>query len=79
MEPIFKESIFMRISPIFAQTGRTASTTMGQAFQQRTNCRKPHSSASNSAYDKSDVFMRLAEASMRDAKIEHELKSMGLI
>ena len=69
----------MRISPIFAQTGRTASTAMGQAFQQKTNCRKPHNLSADSAYDKNDVFMRVAEASMRDAKIELELKSMGLI
>lgn len=64
----------MRISPIFTQ--KTHSTAMGQAYQQKTECRKPQAQMN---YDKGDIFMRLAEASMRDAKIELELKSMGLI
>lgn len=65
----------MRISPIFIQ--RTQSASMGQAFQQKADCRrKPHETMN---YDKGDIFMRLAEASMRDAKIEMELKNMGLI
>ncbi len=64
----------MRIAPIFTQ--KSYSTAMGQAYQQRTNCKKPQS---NINYDKGDIFMRLAEASMRNAKIELELKQMGLI
>lgn len=64
----------MRISPFFAQTTRS-NTAMGQAFQ-RTNCAKPRKVTSK---NETDVFMRLAEASMKDVKIESELKSMGLI
>lgn len=66
----------MRISPIFSQPARTNSTTMGQAFQKADCCRKPNSVATR---ENTDLFMRLAEASMRDRKIELELKSMGLI
>ena len=64
----------MRISPVFAKAVHSDKTTMGQAFQ-RTSCRKPTSYFENN----NDVFVRLAEASMRDVKIESELKSMNLI
>lgn len=66
----------MRISPIFSQASRLNSTTMGQAFHRNDCCRKPNTFV---ARENTDLFMRLAEASMRDRKIELELKSMGLI
>lgn len=67
----------MRISPIFSRTSNSAQTAMGTAFQ-RTNCRKPHMTD-----NKSDVFVKMAEASMantpRGKQMDLELKSMGLI
>ncbi|MCD8024960.1 MAG: hypothetical protein LUE64_05450 [Candidatus Gastranaerophilales bacterium] len=50
----------------------------GQTFQ-RTGCRKPHDLGVMGSYSSNDVFMRLAEASMRDSKIEQELQLMELI
>lgn len=67
----------MRISPIFARKSAVTSSMRGvQAFE-KMNCKKPQSSCAN--YDKGDIFIRLADASMRDKSIERELKSMGLI
>ena len=68
--------LYMRILPIFANKSRVNSTAMGQGFQ-KVNCKKPH--IASLKMNNTDVYMRLAEASMRDNRIEHELKSMGLI
>ncbi len=64
----------MRVSPIFKQFYTANSASMGKAFA-RVNCRKPQ--VCQKSCD--DVYMKLAEASMRDKKIELELRSMGLI
>jgi len=65
----------MRILPIFAKTSYSKVAATGQGFK-RGDCK-----ASGSCLEtrQNDVFVRLAEASMKDVKIESELKSMGLI
>ena len=65
----------MRILPIFAKTSYSNVAAKGQGFK-RGECRKPGPCIQTR---QNDVFVRLAEASMKDVKIESELKSMGLI
>ena len=70
----------MRISPIFAQKSHNNSTAMGQGFQRLNKSSLAHSKMEN---NKSDVFVKMAEASYsnspRGVKIQSELQSMGLI
>lgn len=69
----------MRISPVFSQAIRPNMTTMGQGFQ-KADCRKPvPAPALMESENSRDIYFSLAEASMRDKKIELELKTMGLI
>lgn len=70
-----KEGLCMRISPIFAKTSYPNLATTGQNYM-KNDCRRTGRCMDNS---NKDVFVKLAEASMRDVKIESELKSMGLI
>lgn len=65
----------MRILPVFAYTSKLNSKSMAQGFQ--SGCRKP--SPCYSSNSRQDIFIKLAQASMNDVKIESELKSMGLI
>ncbi len=66
----------MRISPIFAQQGSINANASNQAFQ-RMRSKRPEQTLSTTNCD--EAYFKLAEASMRDKKIELELRSMGLI
>jgi len=66
----------MRISPIFTKAANSSFSALGQSFKNE-NCRKPCPARNRMA--QTDLFVRMAEASLKDAKIESELKSMGLI
>lgn len=65
----------MRISPIFAKTPYSNLAVTGQGYM-KSDCKRTGRCMDNS---NKDVFVKLAEASMRDVRIESELKSMGLI
>ena len=66
----------MRIAPIFAQKGSlNAPIAPNQTFQMRS--RRPNQVNNYANFD--EAYFKLAEASMRDKKIELELSSMGLI
>ena len=68
-------AFFMRISPIFTKAA-AVNSTFAKGFQ-RNNCRKPQ--LTGREMNQTDLFVRLAEASMKDVRIESELRSMGLI
>lgn len=63
----------MKIAPVFLSNNKVKHNNNGQNFS---------SVNFNNSINKpccDDIFIRLADASMRDKKIESELKSMGLI
>lgn len=66
----------MRISPIFTKAANSSFSALGQSFKNE-SCRKPCPMQHNNLQN--DLFVKMAEASLRDVKIESELKSMGLI
>ncbi len=66
----------MRISPISRQMAQINSNSQAQSAG-KFGCRKP--AQYRHAPQQKDLFIKLAEASLRDVKIESELKSMGLI
>ncbi len=65
----------MRVSPVFSR--RTNLSNMKQTFQRAAGA--PSLPDAKRAENSSDIFIRLAEASLRDSKIESELKQSGLI
>ena len=63
----------MKISPVFCSTNFQKTNSSGQRFL------SSHVSNNNFKPHQEDMFIRLAAASLKDKKIEHELGSMGLI
>lgn len=63
----------MKVSPVFSMNNYPKINNHGQKFS------SINFNNSSTQPCREDVFLRLAEASLKDKKIELELKSMGLI
>lgn len=67
----------MKISPIHFNISRS-NLGSGNAYRNSMNMNGMNNKF-NSSLDNNDVFVRLATASTKDARIEQELIEMGLI